>query len=45
MRLVFGAPDEIPETFYVYPNLDSATRRKCRVVWRSANQIGVEFLL
>jgi hypothetical protein len=44
MRLVVGAPDELPETFYVYPSLDSASRRKCCVVWRSDNQIGVEFL-
>jgi hypothetical protein len=44
MRLMVNAPDEIPETFYVYPTLDSASRRHCRVIWRTGRQIGVEFL-
>jgi hypothetical protein len=44
MRLVVDAPDEIPDTFYLYPTLDFASRRHCRVVWRSEKQMGVEFL-
>jgi hypothetical protein len=44
MRLVVDAPDEIPDTLYVYPTLDSSSRRHCRVIWRTGRQIGVEFL-
>ena len=44
MRLVVSRPEEIPDTFYVYTQLDSASRRHCRVVWRADQQIGVEFL-
>jgi len=44
MRLVVSTPDEIPDTFYVYPSLDSSSRRRCRVIWRSEMQIGVEFV-
>jgi hypothetical protein len=43
MRLVVDTPDEIPDSFYLYPTLDFASRRHCRVVWRSENQMGVEF--
>jgi hypothetical protein len=38
MRLIVDAPNEIPDTFYVYPTL------RCRVIWRAEKQIGVEFL-
>jgi hypothetical protein len=44
MRLVVSRPEDIPDTFYVYTRLDSASRRHCRVVWRTDQQIGVEFL-
>jgi hypothetical protein len=44
MRLIVDAPNEIPDTFYVYPTLDSTSRRRCRVIWRAEKQIGVEFL-
>ena len=44
MRLVVDAPDDIPDTFYVYPTLDSSSRRHCRVIWRADRQIGIEFL-
>jgi hypothetical protein len=44
MRLIVDAPDEIPESFYLYPTLDFMSRRHCRVVWRSENPFGVEFL-
>jgi hypothetical protein len=44
MRLIVSQPEEIPDTFYVYTRLDSASRRHCRVVWRTDQQIGVEFL-
>jgi hypothetical protein len=44
MRLVVNWPEEVPDTFYVYTQLDSASRRHRRVVWRTDQQIGVEFL-
>jgi hypothetical protein len=44
MRLIVDAPNEIPDTFYVYPTLDSTSRRRCRVIWRAEHHIGVEFL-
>jgi len=43
-RLVVDSPHEIPDTFYLYLSLDFASRRRCRVAWRSAREIGVEYL-
>jgi PilZ domain len=43
-RLVVDAPETIPDIFHMYMTLDFTSRRRCRVVWRSSNQIGVEFL-
>ena len=43
-RLVVDAPDTIPNEFYIYTSLEFASRRHCRVVWRSSKEIGVEFL-
>jgi hypothetical protein len=44
MRLIVDGPDEIPDTFYLYPTLDFRSRRQVRVAWRSEKQMGVEFL-
>ncbi len=43
-RLIVDAPETIPDTFHIYMTLNFSSRRRCRVVWRSSNQIGVEFL-
>lgn len=43
-RLMVEAPETIPEIFHIYMTLDFTSRRRCRVIWRSRNQIGVEFL-
>jgi hypothetical protein len=43
-RLVVDAPETIPDLFHIYMTLDFSSRRRCRVVWRSTTQIGVEFL-
>ena len=43
-RLVVDAPETIPDSFHIYMTLDFTSRRRCRVVWRSGTQIGVEFL-
>jgi hypothetical protein len=41
---VVDAPEGIPDTFHIYMTLEFSSRRRCRVVWRSGTQIGVEFL-
>ena len=43
-RIIVNAPETVPETFHIYMTLDFSSRRRCRVVWRSQTQIGVEFL-
>ena len=43
-RLVVDASETIPDIFHIYMTLDSSSRRRCRVVWRSKTQVGVEFL-
>ena len=43
-RLVVNAMDAFPDTFHIYMSMDFTSRRHCRVVWRSNNQIGVQFL-
>jgi len=43
-RLVVNSPGDIPDTFYLYMTLDFTSRRRCRVAWRSATEIGVEYL-
>jgi hypothetical protein len=43
-RLVVDASETIPDIFHIYMTLDFSSRRRCRVVWRSKTQVGVEFL-
>jgi PilZ domain len=43
-RLVVEAPEKIPDLFHIYMTLDFSSRRRCRVIWRSKTQVGVEFL-
>jgi hypothetical protein len=43
-RLVVEAPEAIPDLFHIYMSLDFSSRRRCRVIWRSKTQVGVEFL-
>jgi len=40
-RLTAAAAQELPDEFTLQLG---AVRRKCRVVWRSDNQLGVQFL-
>ena len=42
-RLDVDAPDELPENLLLLLTGDGRARRKCRVVWRSEHQIGVQF--
>jgi hypothetical protein len=41
-RLLVDA--SVPDIFHIYVTLDFSSRRRCRVVWRSKTQVGVEFL-
>ena len=43
-RLLVDASETIPDIFHIYMTLDVSSRRRCRVVWRSKTQVGVEFL-
>jgi hypothetical protein len=43
-RIAIGATSEIPDEFYIYMSLESSSRRRCRVAWRTDKEIGIEFL-
>jgi hypothetical protein len=43
-QIVVADPDSLPDDFVLALSADGAARRHCHVVWRSGNQIGVEFL-
>src|SRR5262249_17296207 len=43
-QLTVSEPDALPERFILALSADGAALRKCKVVWRTGNQIGVEFL-
>jgi hypothetical protein len=43
-RLMVAVETEISDTLHLYMSPDSTSGRHCRLVWRSNNQIGVEFL-
>ena len=37
-------PDSVPNEFILALSSDGAARRRCRVAWRTKDQVGVEFL-
>jgi hypothetical protein len=43
-QLAVADPADVPEDFVLALSADGAARRRCRVVWRTENQIGVEFI-
>jgi PilZ domain-containing protein len=43
-RLAVEMPAAVPDQFILLLSRDGRTRRACTVVWRSAEEIGVEFL-
>jgi hypothetical protein len=43
-RLVIQGAGHAPDEFYLYLSLDFMSRRRCRVAWRSEQQIGVEYV-
>ena len=42
--LAVAEPDGVPDEFILALSSDGAARRRCRVAWRTDNQVGVEFL-
>ena len=42
--LAVADPDGVPDEFILALTSGGAARRRCRVAWRTENQIGVEFL-
>lgn len=43
-KLIFTEPKELPEQFVLRLVMDGRVARKCRVVWKSGNEIGVAFV-
>ena len=43
-RLVFFAPTEVPAEFVLRLTEDGRVARKCKVVWSSDKEVGVEFI-
>ena len=43
-QLAVADPDALPDEFVLALSSDGAARRRCRIVWRTQTQIGVEFL-
>jgi hypothetical protein len=43
-QLAVADPDSLPDEFTLALSADGAARRRCRVIWRTEKQIGVEFL-
>ena len=43
-QLAVADPNSLPDEFILALSSDGAARRRCRVIWRTENQIGVEFL-
>jgi hypothetical protein len=42
--LAVAKPDSVPVEFILALSSDGAARRRCRVAWRTEDQVGVEFL-
>ena len=43
-QLAVADPDSVPDEFILALSSDGAARRRCRVAWRTEDQVGVEFL-
>jgi hypothetical protein len=43
-QIAVAAPDELPDTFILALGFEGTARRRCRVVWRTEDRIGVEYL-
>ncbi len=43
-RVIVDAPDQIPDRFSLLLAAEHGTQRRCKVVWREANELGLEFM-
>jgi hypothetical protein len=43
-QLDVADPKSVPNVFILAVSYDGAARRRCRVIWRTETQVGVEFL-
>jgi hypothetical protein len=43
-QLAVANPEALPDEFILALSSDGAARRRCRVTWRAADSIGVQFL-
>ena len=43
-QLAVADPDALPDEFILALSADGAARRRCRIVWRTQTQVGVEFV-
>lgn len=43
-RIAVESPETVPMEFWLIESHDGTIRRRCRVIWRSAEQIGVCYL-
>src|ERR1051326_4956079 len=42
--LAVAEPNSVPDEFILALSSDGAARRRCRVAWRTADQVGVRFV-
>jgi hypothetical protein len=43
-QIAVAAPQELPDNFTLILGFDGTARRRCRMMWRSENRIGVKFI-
>lgn len=44
-RLVLENDDKLPDRFILLLSRNGGTRRRCRLIWRTGQTIGVEFMV
>jgi hypothetical protein len=42
-QILVASPDELPNEFFLILSYDGAAQRRCRVMWRTENRVGVKF--
>jgi len=43
-QITIAGPDSLPDEFILALSADGAATRRCRVIWKNGNQVGVQFL-
>jgi len=43
-RLTIQSPEQLPSEFSLILSSDGSVRRRCRVIWRSDDQVGLRYL-